>query len=94
MDMTAVAQPVASGVHLVGSVPLASPGAVFRANAAEIGDRVRRTPDGYAGDAHQAGHALAADVHAVGGQLGMHAGHPVGPARAGMNGLIPARISG
>jgi len=94
MDMTAVAQPVASGVHLVGSVPLASPGAVFRANAAEIGDRVRRTPHVHAGDARPAGHALAADVHAVGGTLGMHAGHPVGPARAGMNGLIPARISG
>src|SRR5882672_12351555 len=49
MDMTAVAQPVASGVHLVGSVPLASPEAVFRAIATEIGDRVRRIPDGETG---------------------------------------------
>jgi SAM-dependent methyltransferase len=49
MDMTAVAQPVASGAHLVGSVPLASPEAVFRAIAAEIGDRVRRIPDGETG---------------------------------------------
>src|SRR5437867_246591 len=49
MDMTAVAQPVASGVHLVGSVPRAGPEAVFRAIAAEIGDRVRRIPDGETG---------------------------------------------
>jgi len=47
--MTAVAQPVASGAHLVGSVPLASPEAVFRTIAAEIGDRVRRIPDGETG---------------------------------------------
>jgi hypothetical protein len=49
MDMTAVAQSVASGAHLVGSVPLASSEAVFRAIAAEIGDRVRRIPDGETG---------------------------------------------
>ena len=41
----------------------------------------------HAGDAHQAAYALAADVHAVRGQLGVHAGNSVGPARAGMNGL-------
>jgi SAM-dependent methyltransferase len=40
---------VASGVHLVGSVPLASPEAVFRAVAGEIGDRLRRIPDGETG---------------------------------------------
>jgi ubiquinone/menaquinone biosynthesis C-methylase UbiE len=34
---------------LVGSVPLASPEAVFRALAAEIGDRLRRIPDGETG---------------------------------------------
>jgi ubiquinone/menaquinone biosynthesis C-methylase UbiE len=40
---------VASGVHLVGSVPLASPEAVFRAVAGALGDRVRRIPDGETG---------------------------------------------
>ena len=40
---------VASGAHLVGSVPLASPEAVFRAVAGAIGDRVRRIPDGETG---------------------------------------------
>ena len=40
---------VASGAHLVGSVPLASPEAVFRAVADEIGDRLRRIPDGETG---------------------------------------------
>ena len=39
----------AHGVHLVGSVPLANAEAVFRAVAAEIGDRVRRIPDGETG---------------------------------------------
>ena len=39
----------ASGAHLVGSVPLASAEAVFRTIAAEIGDRVRRIPDGETG---------------------------------------------
>ena len=39
----------ASGAHLVGSVPLASPEAVFRAVADEIGDRLRRIPDGETG---------------------------------------------
>jgi ubiquinone/menaquinone biosynthesis C-methylase UbiE len=47
--MTTGAQLVASGAHLVGSVPLASSEAVFRAIAAEIGDRVRRIPDGETG---------------------------------------------
>src|SRR5215470_9014985 len=37
------------GVHLVGSVPLASADAVFRTVAAEIGDRLRRIPDGETG---------------------------------------------
>ncbi|MBI2014621.1 MAG: class I SAM-dependent methyltransferase [Candidatus Rokubacteria bacterium] len=40
---------LAHGVHLVGSVPLAGPDAVFRTIAAEIGDRVRRIPDGETG---------------------------------------------
>ena len=40
---------VASGAHLVGSVPLASAEAVFRTISAEIGDRVRRIPDGETG---------------------------------------------
>ena len=39
----------ASGAHLVGSVPLASAETVFRTIAAEIGDRVRRIPDGETG---------------------------------------------
>jgi hypothetical protein len=47
--MTTVAESLAHGVHLVGSVPLASPEAVFRALAAEIGDRLRRIPDGETG---------------------------------------------
>jgi SAM-dependent methyltransferase len=40
---------VASGAHLVGSVPLASAETVFRTIAEEIGDRVRRIPDGETG---------------------------------------------
>jgi ubiquinone/menaquinone biosynthesis C-methylase UbiE len=40
---------LAHGVHLVGSVPLASPELVFRSIAAEIGDRLRRIPDGETG---------------------------------------------
>jgi SAM-dependent methyltransferase len=36
-------------VHLVGSVPLASPEEVFRTVAAELGDRLRRVPDGETG---------------------------------------------
>ena len=36
-------------MHLVGSVPLASAEDVFRAIAADIGDRVRRMPDGETG---------------------------------------------
>lgn len=39
----------ARGVHLVGSVPLESAEAVFRTVAAEIGDRLRRIPDGVTG---------------------------------------------
>jgi SAM-dependent methyltransferase len=44
-----MAQFFAHGVHLVGSVPLASPEAVFRTLAAGIGDRLRRIPDGETG---------------------------------------------
>jgi ubiquinone/menaquinone biosynthesis C-methylase UbiE len=40
---------LARGVHLVGSVPLASTEAVLRAVAATIGDRLRRVPDGETG---------------------------------------------
>src|SRR5215472_10470631 len=40
---------VAPGVHLVGSVPLASPEEVFRTVAASLGDRMRRIPDGETG---------------------------------------------
>ena len=47
--MTAGARPVARGAHLVGSVPLASAEAVFQTVAAEIGDRLRRIPDGETG---------------------------------------------
>jgi ubiquinone/menaquinone biosynthesis C-methylase UbiE len=39
----------AHGVHLVGSVPLASAEEVFRTAASEIGDRLRRIPDGETG---------------------------------------------
>jgi len=39
----------AHGVHLVGSVPLASADAVFREVAGAIGDRLRRIPDGETG---------------------------------------------
>ena len=37
------------GVHLVGSVPLASPEQVFRTVAAALADRLRRIPDGETG---------------------------------------------
>ncbi|MGH7375119.1 MAG: hypothetical protein ACREJY_12920 [Candidatus Rokuibacteriota bacterium] len=47
--MTTTIPLLASGAHLVGSVPLASAEAVFRTIAAEIGDRVRRIPDGETG---------------------------------------------
>src|SRR5713101_2883055 len=47
--MTAGARPVARGAHLVGSVPLASAEVVFQTVAAEIGDRLRRIPDGETG---------------------------------------------
>lgn len=46
---TTVPELVASGVHLVGSVPLASPEAVFRAVTEALGDRLRRIPDGETG---------------------------------------------
>jgi ubiquinone/menaquinone biosynthesis C-methylase UbiE len=39
----------ARGVHLVGSVPLASPDLVFRTVAGALGDRLRRIPDGETG---------------------------------------------
>lgn len=39
----------AHGVHLVGSVPLANAETVFRTVAAELGDRLRRLPDGETG---------------------------------------------
>jgi ubiquinone/menaquinone biosynthesis C-methylase UbiE len=39
----------ARGVHLVGSVPLASAEAVFQTMATAIGDRLRRIPDGETG---------------------------------------------
>ena len=42
-------EPRAQGVHLVGSVPLASAEVVFRTVAAELGDRLRRVPDGETG---------------------------------------------
>src|SRR5215207_6119287 len=37
------------GAHLVGSVPLASADEVFRTLGRELGDRVRRLPDGETG---------------------------------------------
>jgi SAM-dependent methyltransferase len=40
---------VPQGVHLVGSVPLASPEEVFRTVAGGLGDRLRRAPDGETG---------------------------------------------
>jgi len=40
---------LAHGAHLVGSVPLASAEVVFATVAAEIGDRLRRIPDGETG---------------------------------------------
>ena len=40
---------VPRGVHLVGSVPLASPEEVFRTVTAGLGDRLRRVPDGETG---------------------------------------------
>jgi len=45
----ATAEPPARGIHLVGSVPLASAEVVFQTVAAEIGDRLRRIPDGETG---------------------------------------------
>ncbi len=45
----AVTEALAHGAHLVGSVPLASAEAVFRTVGAELGDRLRRIPDGETG---------------------------------------------
>jgi len=42
-------EPLARGVHLVGSVPLASAETVFQTVAGAIGDRLRRVPDGETG---------------------------------------------
>ena len=47
--MRAGARRVAQGAHLVGSVPLASAEVVFQTVSAEIGDRLRRIPDGESG---------------------------------------------
>ena len=47
--MIPATQDLARGVHLVGSVPLASTEVVFRTIAAAIGDRLRRLPDGETG---------------------------------------------
>ncbi|MGH7323727.1 MAG: hypothetical protein ACREJ9_03675 [Candidatus Rokuibacteriota bacterium] len=44
-----VAPSLGYGVHLVGSVPLASSEVVFRTIASGIGDRLRRIPDGETG---------------------------------------------
>ena len=35
-----------SGIHLVGSIPLADPEEVFRVVATKFGDKIRRIPDG------------------------------------------------
>ena len=47
--MTTPAEDPAHGAHLVGSVPLASAETVFETVAAQLGDRVRRIPDGETG---------------------------------------------
>src|SRR5712691_4031944 len=49
LAVRAGARPVAQGAHLVGSVPLASAEVVFQTVGAEIGDRLRRIPDGETG---------------------------------------------
>ena len=46
---TPVSDFLASGAHLVGSVPLATSEAVFRAVAPALGTRLRRIPDGETG---------------------------------------------
>jgi SAM-dependent methyltransferase len=46
---TPAATYVALGAHLVGSVPLASAEAVFRTLSSDLGDRLRRLPDGETG---------------------------------------------
>ncbi len=45
----AESRPLASGAHLVGSAPLASAEVVFRTVASEMGDHLRRIPDGETG---------------------------------------------
>jgi SAM-dependent methyltransferase len=45
----APAEPLARGIHLVGSVPLASAEVVFQTVAGGVGDRLRRIPDGETG---------------------------------------------
>jgi ubiquinone/menaquinone biosynthesis C-methylase UbiE len=47
--MTGPSPSLGQGAHLVGSVPLASAEVVFSTVAAELGDRVRRIPDGETG---------------------------------------------
>jgi SAM-dependent methyltransferase len=42
-------EPADRGVHLVGSVPLASPDDVFRTMSSQLGDRLARLPDGETG---------------------------------------------
>lgn len=48
-DEAPAGRALAHGVHLVGSVPLASAEEVFRRAAAALGDRLRRIPDGETG---------------------------------------------
>jgi hypothetical protein len=48
-EMSAAAAPAGSLTQLVGSVPLDSAEAVFRAAATELGPRIRRIPDGETG---------------------------------------------
>ena len=48
-DPTPTEEHIPVGAHLVGSVPLGSADAVFRAVAGAIGDRLRRMPDGETG---------------------------------------------
>ena len=42
-----------SGIHLVGSIPLANPEEVFRTVATKFGDKIRRIPDGETGERHR-----------------------------------------
>jgi hypothetical protein len=47
--VAAMADVLAHGAHLVGSVPLASAETVFETVAEQLGDRLRRLPDGETG---------------------------------------------